>query len=175
MEGMSKTVVIIGSMAWAILLSLTSGTAWAAIECTAASACRGTDGPNTMYGSRSEDRIYGKGASDVIVATGGVDEVYGGDGSDAGLYGGNGRDLVRGGAGQDKAIGGSGADTMRGGEGRDELWGDGAADTLDGGPDNDILHSSRDGKAPNTVGGGGGFDICYVDKYDQVKGCGREY
>jgi Ca2+-binding RTX toxin-like protein len=64
---------------------------------------------------------------------------------------------VRGGAGQDKAIGGSGADT------------------LEGGSDNDILHSSRDGKAPNTVRGGGGFDICYVDKYDRVKGCEREY
>jgi len=25
------------------------------------------------------------------------------------------------------------------------------------------------------VGGGGGFDICYVDKYDRVKGCEREY
>jgi hypothetical protein len=25
------------------------------------------------------------------------------------------------------------------------------------------------------VRGGGGFDICYVDKYDRVKGCEREY
>jgi len=72
MEGMSKTVVVISSLAWAMLLTLASGTAWAAIECTASGACRGTDGPNTMYGSRSEDRIYGKGASDVINATGGV-------------------------------------------------------------------------------------------------------
>src|SRR5215207_2101013 len=70
MEGMSKTVVV-GSMAWAMLLTLASGTAWAAIECTAGSACRGTDGPNTMYGSTSEDRIYGKGGSDVIDAMGG--------------------------------------------------------------------------------------------------------
>jgi hypothetical protein len=29
----------------------------------------GTKGPNTMYGSRSEDRIYRKGGSDVIDAT----------------------------------------------------------------------------------------------------------
>ena len=29
--------------------------------------------------------------------------------------------------------------------------------------------------APNTVRGGGGFDICYVDKYDRVKGCEQEY
>ena len=43
-----------------------------------------------MYGSRSEDRIYGRGGSDVIDATSGVDEVYGGDGPDAGLYGGSG-------------------------------------------------------------------------------------
>jgi hypothetical protein len=75
MEGMSKTVFVIGSMAWAMLLTLACGTAWAAIECTAARACRGTDGPNTMYGSPREDRIYGKGGSDVINATGGVDEV----------------------------------------------------------------------------------------------------
>jgi Ca2+-binding RTX toxin-like protein len=72
----------------AILLTLASGIAWATIECTAGSACQGTDGPNTMYGSRSDDRIYGKDGSDVINATGGVDEVYGGDGPDAGLYGG---------------------------------------------------------------------------------------
>jgi Ca2+-binding RTX toxin-like protein len=200
MEGMSKIVLVVGSMAMAmllasmaavpgacmnrvaktlslvaILLTLASGTAWAAIECTAGSACQGTDGPNTMYGLGSEDRIYGKGGADVIDARGGVDEVYGGDGHDAGLYGGNGRDLVQGGAGEDKAIGGSGADTMRGGKGRDELWGDGAADTLDGGPDNDILHSSRDGGARNTVRGGRWFDICYVDKYDRVKGCERKY
>src|SRR5215211_3978018 len=148
MEGMGKSVVVIGSMATAMLLTLASGIAWAAIECTAGSACRGTDGPNTMYGSASEDRIYAKDGSDVIDATGGVDELYGGDGPDAGLYGGNGRDLVRGGAGQDKAIGGSGADTMRGGEGRDELWGEGAADTLEGGPDNDVLHSSPTGRRP---------------------------
>ena len=69
---MNKTVVVISSLAWAMLLSLASGAAWAAIECTAGSACRGTDGPNTMYGSRSEDRIYGKGGSDVIDATGGL-------------------------------------------------------------------------------------------------------
>jgi hypothetical protein len=25
------------------------------------------------------------------------------------------------------------------------------------------------------VRGGGGFDICYVDKYDRVKGCERKY
>jgi Ca2+-binding RTX toxin-like protein len=170
MNTVAKTLSLV-----AILLTLAGGTAWAAIECSSANACRGTDGPNTIYGSRSEDRIYGKDGSDVIVATGGVDEVYGGDGHDAGLYGGSGWDLVRGGIGQDKAIGGSGSDTMRGGEGRDELWGEGGTDTLDGGPDNDILHSSHDGKARNTVRAGGGSDICYVDKYDRVKGCEREY
>jgi Ca2+-binding RTX toxin-like protein len=85
MNRVAKTLSLV-----AILLTLASGTAWAAIECTTGSACRGTEGPNTMYGSRSEDRIYGKGGSDVIDATGGVDEVYGGDGPDAGLYGGSG-------------------------------------------------------------------------------------
>ena len=64
---------------------------------------------------------------------------------------------------------------MRGAKGRDELWGEGGADTLDGGPDNDILHGSRDGAARNAVRGGGGFDLCYVDNYDRVKGCEREY
>src|SRR5215216_1333347 len=60
MEGMSKTVVVIGSMAWAMLLTLASGTAWAVIECTAASACRGTDGPNTMYGSPARTGSTGR-------------------------------------------------------------------------------------------------------------------
>src|ERR687891_340368 len=102
MEGMSKTVVVIGSITWAMLLTLASGTAWAAIECTASGACRGTDGPNTIYGSGSEDRIYGKGRSDVINATGGVDEVYGGDGPDAGLFGGEGGGAMGGGGGGGK-------------------------------------------------------------------------
>ena len=79
MNRVAKTLSLV-----AILLTLASGTAWAAIECTAGSACRGTDRPNTMYGSPSDDQIYGKGRSDVINATGGVDEVYGGDGPDAG-------------------------------------------------------------------------------------------
>ena len=170
MNTVAKTLGLV-----AILLTLASGTAWAVIECTADSACRGTDGPNTMYGSVSKDRIYGKGGADAINATGGVDEVYGGDGHDAQLIGGSGEDLVRGGAGEDKAVGGSGADTLRGGEGRDELWGEGGADKLEGGPSNDILNSSHDGGARNKVVGGGGFDICYVDKYDRVKGCERNY
>ena len=50
----------------AMLLTLASGTAWAVIECTSSGACRGTDGPNTMYGLRSKDRIYGKGGSDEV-------------------------------------------------------------------------------------------------------------
>jgi hypothetical protein len=83
-------------------------------------------------------------------------------------------DLVRGGAGQYKAIGVPEPIRCAGGKGRDELWGDGAADKLDGGHDNDILHSSRDGKAPNAVRGTGGFDTCYVDKYDRLKGCDRK-
>jgi hypothetical protein len=85
MNRVAKTLSLV-----AILLTLASGTAWAAIECTTGSVCRGTEGPNTMLGSRSENRNYGKGGSDVIDATGGVDEVYGGDGPDAGLYGGSG-------------------------------------------------------------------------------------
>jgi Ca2+-binding RTX toxin-like protein len=72
MNRVAKTLSLV-----AMLLSLASGTAWAAIECTAGGACRGTNGPNTMYGSGSEDRIYGKGGADVINAMGGVDEVYG--------------------------------------------------------------------------------------------------
>jgi hypothetical protein len=43
MNRVAKTLSLV-----AILLTLASGTAWAAIECTTGSACRGTEGPNTM-------------------------------------------------------------------------------------------------------------------------------
>src|SRR3712207_9562289 len=85
MNRVAKTLTLV-----AILLTLASGTAWAVIQCTAGSACRGTDGPNTMYGPGSEDRIYGKGGADVIDARGGVGGGYGGGGHDAGLSGGAG-------------------------------------------------------------------------------------
>src|SRR5918997_2879268 len=106
MNRVAKTLSLV-----AIVLTLVSGTAWAAIECTAGSACRGTDGPNTMYGLGSEDRIYGKGGSDVIDAMGGFDEVYGGDGHDAGLYVGEGGVVAQWGDGGGKIIGGLGPGT----------------------------------------------------------------
>jgi hypothetical protein len=43
MNRVAKTLSLV-----AILLTLASGTAWAAIECTTGSVCRGTEGPNTM-------------------------------------------------------------------------------------------------------------------------------
>jgi hypothetical protein len=66
------------------------------------------------------------------------------------------------------------AKVLSGTAGDDTLVGTDTNDRLTGLRGHDRL-TGRDGEAPNTVRGGGGFDTCYVDKYDRVKCCERKY
>jgi Ca2+-binding RTX toxin-like protein len=137
MEGMSKSVVVIGSMALAMVLA--AGLAFAApkdginttvttvIDCSdeTTSSCQGTSGPDTIYGSTS---------ADVIIPYGGNDFVY--------AYGGN--DEVRHSFGNDHIEGGPGADALRGGFGNDMIYGNRPATTLTGAQSDDVGDSTRD-------------------------------
>ncbi|MBT9383017.1 family 16 glycosylhydrolase [Pseudooceanicola sp. CBS1P-1] len=94
----------------------------------------GTEGADTINGSRWGDLIEAGGGDDIVYGDNGNDTLYGGDGADQ-LFGQNGSDALYGGAAADKLIGGNGVDFLNGGAGTDHLWGgvwaaDGATDTF---------------------------------------------
>merc|ERR1711907_428350 len=70
---------------------------------------RGTNGAETIIGSRVNDLIRGLSGDDIIRAGAGNDVLFGESGDDV-LYGGKGDDVINGGYGNDWLIGGSGAD-----------------------------------------------------------------
>ena len=70
---------------------------------------QGTNGAETIIGSRVKDLIRGLSGDDIIRAGAGNDVLFGESGDDV-LYGGKGDDIINGGYGNDKMIGGSGAD-----------------------------------------------------------------
>jgi Ca2+-binding RTX toxin-like protein len=78
-----------------------------------AAVLQGTDGPDTLRGTRFQpDEIYGYEGPDYLKGRGGNDL----------LDGGNGPDTLRGGKGDDVLYGGSGPDVVRGGPGNDTCY-----------------------------------------------------
>jgi Ca2+-binding RTX toxin-like protein len=116
----------------------------------------GGDGPDLLddplFGN---DRLFGGGASDFIVAGRGGDVANGGPGEDT-IEGGSGKDslggqagpdLIKGERGPDRIIGGDQRDRLEGGDdndrlrgndGLDRLYGQAGNDGLDGGPHKDL-------------------------------------
>jgi Ca2+-binding RTX toxin-like protein len=135
----------------------------------------GTDGPDTLTGTRSADRIDGGAGDDVINGgrdrdvldggpgndqlAGGVnsDEISGDDGNDV-LSGGTGNDEMRGGAGDDVADGGTGNDTIQGDDGNDQLDGGDGDDTIYGGDGDDAIVEKGFGD-DKLLDGGPGNDL----------------
>jgi Ca2+-binding RTX toxin-like protein len=126
---MSKTVVVLVSMALAVVLC--GGLALAAsadptyIYCEAGTSCQGTSGPDIIYGTASADVILPYRGDDVVYAKGGNDE-------------------VRHSFGNDRVRGGLGADTLRGGFGNDRIYGNKPATTLTGAQSDDVGDGVRD-------------------------------
>lgn len=126
----------------------------------------GTDGHDSIFGSKSNDKINGKNGIDVVFAENGNDEVNGGDGSD-GLFGGTGNDHLKGGDGEDDLFGESGSDKLFGGSANDSLYGESGTDKLYGGLGNDYLNGgssndSLEGSSGNDfLDGGSGSDKLY--------------
>ena len=106
-----------------------------------------------MVGNGGVDRFYGGSGRDVMIGGGGADQLFGRNGNDI-LNGGNSGDILDGGNGNDILSGGDGNDQIRGGLGLDVISGDGGADVL----------VTIDNTTSDTVDGGGGFDILWVDK-----------
>jgi Ca2+-binding RTX toxin-like protein len=131
---MRKTVVVLVSMALAVLLAgglalaaPKGGTDTTVIDCSAQtiSSCQGTSGPDIIYGTDSTDVILPYGGDDIVYAKGGNDE-------------------VRHSFGNDHIEGGLGADTLRGGFGNDSIYGNKPATTLTGAQSDDVGDSARD-------------------------------
>jgi Ca2+-binding RTX toxin-like protein len=97
-----RTVLLLVTMVVASMLG--TGVALAA-------AISGTQGNDTLRGTRQVDQIYGLNGNDTLVGRARGDELYGGAGNDN-LYGSSGADDIYGGSGQDDLFGGSGADFL---------------------------------------------------------------
>jgi Ca2+-binding RTX toxin-like protein len=87
---------------------------------TAGYYIEGTDGNDSLYGSKYADEIHGRGGNDVIGGDAGDDRLFGEEGHDT-LRGGAGNDLLDGGVGDDFLVGGGGADAFRGDAGFDTV------------------------------------------------------
>jgi Ca2+-binding RTX toxin-like protein len=79
---------------------------------------KGTDGNDTLTGTKRRDVIDGLGGNDTITGLSGKDVICGGFGDDV-VKGGNAKDQLFGGAGNDSLLGGNGKDRMDGGDGTD--------------------------------------------------------
>jgi len=110
----------------------------------------GTDGDDTLPGSKRNDMIDGGAGNDLIKGRAGDDRLFGGENND----------MLVGGGGGDVLAGGSGNDTLRGRDGDDHLLGDGAAADPDspdtsGATGNDVLSGDA---GDDTLDGGAGND-----------------
>jgi Ca2+-binding RTX toxin-like protein len=147
---MRKIVLLLASMALAVVL--TSGVAWALnyVQCTGG-ACAGTE---------VEDSIQGSDVNDQISALGGADWVEGGLGGD----------VVRGGLGDDIISGDNGPDKLYGDANKDELYGNAGQDKLYGGGGADYIESAADGKV-DYVDCGSGIDFTQHSNNDVLVNC----
>jgi Ca2+-binding RTX toxin-like protein len=120
---------------------------------------KGTKRADFICGRLGNDRIFGFGGDDILLAdtttffgdpgaAGGHDVVFAGWGNDEVLpgpgndkvYGARGADFLALALGNDRGYGGFGADTIIGGFGRDRIFGNPGADVLVGGFDNDLIN-----------------------------------
>jgi hypothetical protein len=107
---MQRTVVLMASMAFAVLLSCGVALALNAVSCEGGGVrCVGTDRPDLVRGSDDLDAIYGRDGDDILKGRGEGDALLGHKGDD-GLLGGVRQDLMIGGVGDDRLRGGDALD-----------------------------------------------------------------
>jgi Ca2+-binding RTX toxin-like protein len=121
---------------------------------TEADPCAGDPPAGAIVGTNSPDQINGTSSNDVIFGLDGNDQING--------LGGN--DLICGGAGNDQLNGNAGNDTIVGGPESDLINGNAGDDTL----------NAQDGVNGNdSVSGGSGNDTCTGDPGDALSSCNR--
>jgi hypothetical protein len=106
----------------------------------------GSNGKDTIVGTKKADRINAKGGNDRVSGRAGADRIKGAGG----------KDRLRGGKGGDRLKGSSGKDRITGAQGRDRISAGKGADRL----------KAVDGNKDRVVNGGAGDDLCRIDQVD---------
>jgi Ca2+-binding RTX toxin-like protein len=133
---------------------------------------------NIYLGTDGDDTITGSKDSDIILAGGGNDRASGGDGNDC-VRGEAGNDRVDGSNGNDLVLGDAGKNLVIGGRGNDQLRGSKGSDKLDGGLGNDNLRDSGGrnfllgGAGNNRITGGPGRDFITTGSGHNIVNAGR--
>jgi Ca2+-binding RTX toxin-like protein len=126
----------------------------------------GTNGKDTLNGTKNKDNLFGRGGDDKLNGKAGNDCEVGGSGKDH-VNGNSGNDTEFGGTGDDNINGNDGNDTIDGGSGKDKINGGKGTDTIKGGSGNDTINAF-DGKADDVNCGSGSNDKATVDSKDTV-------
>jgi hypothetical protein len=123
----------------------------------------GGGGADTFTGRGiTRTRMIGNGGGDTFYGGSGRDVMVGGNGHDR-MFGRRGNDFIDSGFGNDYADGGRGDEIIQGGEGKDTLNGGLGSDALSGDAGDDVL-ITIDSTTLDTVDGGGGVDVIWVDR-----------
>ncbi len=124
----------------------------------------GNEGANVFFSFGANDKLYGLGGDDWLLAGRGDDLIDGGDGNDVAV-GGMGDDSIAAGAGADTIAGDEGDDAIDAGDGDDEAHG-GAGDDLVSGENGD--DSLTGGAGRDWLNGGDGADTLRGDRGDDT-------
>lgn len=139
----------------------------------------GSDGPDTLVGGPSDDRIDAGGGNDRVYSRRGADTVLAGDGADR-VYAGRGSDRIFGGPGPDRLFGEKGADRIHGNEGADVIFVGAGRDWAHGGKGDDVIFAKsrhdvdgrRDREGDRIFGGRGDDRINTRDGERDIITCG---
>jgi hypothetical protein len=159
---MRRTILLVATMALTLLAA--SGVALAVNKI-------GTNGPDTLRGTKGDDNLYGNGGNDTLRGLAGNDNLLGGAGKDV-VFSGHGSDNAVGGDGNDFLDGANGSDKIAGGDGNDfmldgEAHG-GATDLLSGGAGTDVLNPANKPAGKDLVSCGPGVDRVLADRKDVI-------
>jgi Ca2+-binding RTX toxin-like protein len=119
----------------------------------------GAGGDDCIVGGLGDDKLDGSVGNDVLLGQDGTDDLNGNSGNDK-LYGGDGNDKLDGSTDSDTIYGGNGNDTLEGGTGNDSLSGEAGNDILKGGVGNDTLIG---GDGSDSADGSTGINSCQAE------------
>ena len=160
----NTTVLLVTNTSGVFVHDVGAGRFWSFAPGQVARADLVGGGGNDTFTGRgiTRTRMFGNGGNDTFYGGIGRDVMAGGGGSDR-MFGRRGNDYIDAGAGNDYADGGVGDEIILGGDGNDALNGGLGSDALAGDVGDDVL-VAIDNTTQDTVDGGGGVDILWVDR-----------